>query len=378
MLTKSIIFVLLLILGFTIFACTRKGVPTPTITLDETVIVERDKEGAYTLNFNREGTWKIYQGDAPKTINWDEMETEVTGKKVVLNNLPSSRVFFGIEDDKNRRFIVSERRIYLEKIPNFRDLGGIPTEDERTVSWGKIYRSSRLSELTAKDLQYFNSLGIKAVADFRYDSEIKKDPNELPSYVKYYKFPIGGSESPEYTKLKNEVLGGELKGARAKERFGQVMAQFADTAATDFKPVMDLLVEGTEAPLVYHCSGGKDRTGYMTSMILAALGVDEATIKNEYLMSNFYRYKANKRVVRLGQFAGVDQETLGYAMVVQKEYIDAVFDVINGKYNGIDNYLEVKFGLTPELRQRMKDLYTDPPLTTSPSEEAEKSAVSEE
>ncbi len=368
MLTKIVFFFFLIILGFTLFACTRKAVPEPSRTLEETVIVERDKEGAYTLSFDQEGSWKIYTGKTPSTINWEETEIEVVGEQVVLNNLGSNRVFFGIEDDKNNRSIVSERKIYLEKIPNFRDLGGLPTTDGRTVSWGKIYRSSRLTEFKPKDLQYFNSLKIKAVADFRYDSEIKKDPDDLPAPINYYKFPIGGSESPEYTKLKKAVLGGELKGAKAKNRFSQVMEQFADTAAHDFKPVMDLLVKGTETPLVYHCSGGKDRTGFMSSMILAALGVDEETIKNEYMMSNFYRYKANKRVVRLGQFAGVDQETMGYAIVVQQEYIDAVFNIIKEKYGDIDNYLEVQFGLTPELRQRMKKLYTDPPLISATPE----------
>lgn len=354
----------LFVLGTIVFSCARNGVPVPERTLNETVVVERDQEGAYSLTFDREGTWKIYKGNTPSTINWEAMEIQIEGKEIVLNNLGPNRIFFGIENDKNERMVVSERKIYMQKIPNFRDLGGLPTTDGRMVSWGKIYRSSRLSEFKGNDLDYFNSLGIKAVVDFRYDSEIKKDPDDLPATVKYYKLPIGGSESPEYTALKKEVLGGALKGAKAKERFGKVMQQFADSAAHDFKPVMDLLVAANEVPLVYHCSGGKDRTGFMSSIILTALGVDEETIKNEYMMSNFYRYKANKRVVRLGRFAGVDPETMGYAIVVQREYIDGVFQIIKEKYGNIDNYLEVQFGLTPELRQRMKDLYTDPPLQT--------------
>jgi len=376
MVIKTIILVMLLLSGIIFISCARKGVPVPKRTLNETIVVERDKAGAYTLTFDREGIWKIYKGNTPDSINWNEMEIEVKGKQIVLNNLDSNRIFFGIENDKKERTIVSERKIYLDKIPNFRDLGGIPTMDGRIVSWGKIYRSSRLTEFKPKDLQYFNSLGIEAVADFRYDSEIKKDPDDLPPNVKYYKFPIGGSESPEYTKLKKEVLGGNLKGAKAKTRFGQVMEQFADSAARDFKPVMDLLVDGSETPLVYHCSGGKDRTGFMSSVILAALNVDEETIKNEYMMSNYYRYKANKKVVRLGQFAGVDQETMGYAIVVQKEYIDRVFNLIKEKYGTIDNYLEVQFGLTPALRLRMKELYTDPPLTLEMPDEEEE--ISEE
>ena len=343
-------------------ACARKSISNPERTLDEIVIVDRLKNDSYRLTFNREGTWKIFKGKNAKSIDWSEPIAVTEGTEIILGAMEKKRVFFGVLTPKNKPIIVTERRIYLEGASNFRDIGGLATKDGRVVSWGKIYRSNKLSDLSGRDVQYLANLGLKAVCDFRYDVEIEKDPNRLPAGVTYYKFPIGGKEGVEYHRIKRQVIKGDIRRAKAKDKFVEIMQLFADSGAHDFKPVMDMLVEGKEVPLVFHCSGGKDRTGFMASIILAALNVDEKTIKEEYLMSNFYRYRTNKSGVRKARLIGIDHETLTYAFVVQKEYIDGVFDIIKERYGDMDNYLEQKFGLTPELRQRMIDIYTYPAL----------------
>src|SRR5690606_12695738 len=101
-----------------------------------------------------------------------------------------------------------------------------------------------------------------------------------------------------------------------------------------------------------------DRTGYTTAMILAALGVDRKTITNDYLMSNYFRKEANLKNMRRIRLTGLDVETIDYAILVREEYMDAVFEVINDKYGGVDTYLETKFGLTPEKRNELKRRYT--------------------
>ena len=112
--------------------------------------------------------------------------------------------------------------------------------------------------------------------------------------------------------------------------------------------------------MVYHCTGGKDRTGYTTAMILLALGVDRKTITEDYLMSNYYRRDANLKNMRRIRLTGLDPETIDYAILVRKEYMDAVFDVIDEKYGGNAAYLEAKFSLTEEKRNELKRRYTEP------------------
>lgn len=358
------ILLILVLLGIIIFiACSRNSIEAPDRSLKEPVIVTRFQNGTYVLDFAKKGEWKIFSGKSRKTIDWTKPLAVIDGEQAEFPEIgKDGRVFFGLVSPENEIIIASERRIYLKNTPNFRDLGGLRTEDGRVVKWGEIYRSSKLSDLEAEDLLYLKMLGIKTVCDFRYDSEINKDPNRLPKGVDYYKFPIGGKEGVEYHAIRRQVIRGDIRKLKAKKKFIEIMQLFADSAAHDFKPVMDLLVQGDKTPLVFHCSGGKDRTGFMASIILAALGVDEKTVKEEYLMSNFYRYRANRSGARKARLIGIDSETLHYAFVVQEEYIDGVFDSIREKYGDLNNYLEIKFGLTEPLRQRLRDLYTYQPL----------------
>ncbi len=105
--------------------------------------------------------------------------------------------------------------------------------------------------------------------------------------------------------------------------------------------------------------GGKDRTGYTTAMILSALGVDRKTITDDYLMSNYYRSEANIKNMKRARLIGLDAETLDYAILVRKEYMDAVFQVIDEKYGGTDKYLEKQFGIDKKKRDELKERYTE-------------------
>ena len=346
-----------------LFSCDRQGIPVPERTLQETIIVNRHADNTYTLDFMEAGKWKVFKGDAPDNIDWSKPIAEIDGSELVLNDMGSERVYFGVISPEEKRFIVAERRIYLQGAPNFRDIGGLPTKDGRIVQWGKIYRSGELSGLNAADLAYLQKLNLKTVCDFRFKHEVKESPDRLPKGVKYYNFPIGGEKGSEvYAEIRDKVISGEIRREKAKETFIGIMRLFADTGAYEFKPVLDLLAEEKNTPLVYHCAGGKDRTGFMTSMVLAALNVDEEVIKNEYLMSNLYREKKNKRKIRAMRLLGIDQETLKYAFIVQEAYLDAVFDFIKEEYGDVDTYLEQEFGLDSLRRREMIEAYTYSPL----------------
>jgi protein-tyrosine phosphatase len=329
--------------------------------LDENVIVERNYRGDYNLLLDPPGEWKIYQGPSPDKIDWTKA-TEVNGDKL---RIPSPgedvyRNFFGLISPKGDTMIVSERLIPMEGQPNLRDIGGLPTEDGRFVKWGAIYRSGKLSDLSKNDLVYMAHLGIKSIVDLRNDIEIDKDPDRYPKGAKYYQISLSDKEGKAYERIRQMVLREGYRRAKAKALFLDVMRAFADTLAADVKPVFELLLSPKETtPLLYHCTGGKDRTGYMTAMILSALGVDRKTITDDYLMSNYYRSEANIKNMKRARLIGLDAETLDYAILVRKEYMDAVFQVIDEKYGGTDAYLEQQFGLGPKERKELKKRYTE-------------------
>jgi len=354
-------FGILALLTLATVSCGVQLEPAPQ-TLEEQASAVRTLDGIYTLNFATAENRKIYIGESPETIDWENPITTSDERTIIFDNLKTeSRLFFGIENEKSERIILSERRIPLKKQPNFRDIGGLPTADGRRVKWGLIYRSGKLSKLNNSDLDYFANLGIEKVYDFRNNIEVEEDPDRYPEEVAidYIRLPIGDPAGEEYEELVRQLRKGELEGAEMKARFEEIMASFADTLAEDFNPlVQDLIDNQGQTPIMYHCSGGKDRTGFATAIILASLGVEREVIFDEYLMSNYYRYDLNRRNLRLARLIGIKQEPLQYALVVYEDYLKAAFEIIDERYDGMDNYLEEKFGLTPEIRTKLKEAYT--------------------
>ncbi|MFK7933459.1 MAG: tyrosine-protein phosphatase [Saprospiraceae bacterium] len=331
-------------------------------TLSESVVVEKNDDGDYKIFFDQEGDYKIYKGDSPAKIDWDTPFATVSGSEIKFEKLSKdSRLYFGITGEQLAEpVIVSERLIPLKGTLNFRDIGGIPTQDGRVVKWGTIYRSGKLADLTKRDLRYFENLGIKTILDFRNDIEIEKDPDRYPtSYdILYKQYPIGGKSGATYVAYEAKVRSGEVTGSQSKDLFIELMRQFADSVAQDFKPVLDHIQNGNTTPLLYHCTSGKDRTGFATAMILSALNVDREIIVNDYMMSNFYRFKKIKGNLFKAKLVRMDAEMLSYVMQVNEDYINAVFTVIDEEHGGIDNYLTEQFGLTEAVREQLIQNYT--------------------
>lgn len=336
----------------------------PKRTLEEPIIVNRSYEDTYQFIFNKEGDWKVFKARSPETLFKDGPFIEFSGDTLeIKEDIPENeRLYFGFIDRSGSDttiLIKSERLIALEGQPNFRDIGGIPTSDGRQVKWGLIYRSGDLHDLSDKDVMYLSNLGLSTIIDFRNDIEVEDEPDRIPEGVDYIRSPIAQERGiEEYKRLKRQLVLHQVRRTEAKERFKMFMEGFVDEAADDLKPVMEKLLDPEAVPLVYHCSGGKDRTGAMTSIILLALGVDEETVKDEYLMSNYYRWELNQANIRKGRKVLIGKETLEYIFVVQEEYLDAVYEIINDKYDGIENYLKVKMGIDEKDRKYLIDKYT--------------------
>ena len=356
------VFISISIYALLLYGCAGSKIPSSQDLLNAPIKVMHNTDGHYIFEFSKADTWSIYSGKSPKSIDYSKPIATTSDSKFQLNDeVKKRRLYFAIKGKNTPYYLVSERRLPLKKQANFRDIGGFETKDGRRVAWGNIYRSGKLSDLKRSDKALLKDLNITTVCDFRSDVEQQKHPNDLPPDITYIRYPIGEKDGKSFQKLKKDVMKKRLKGEDAKQTFVRLMEIFADSVATDFKPVLDLLLQDNKAPLVYHCSGGKDRTGFMTAVILAALDVDMKTIRQDYLMSNYYRQKENQKKVRLARLIGLDQETLLYLFMVQDEYFNAVLNTIDANYGSMDEYLEQKFGLTPEVRRELKKRYTYDP-----------------
>lgn len=342
-----------LLMGIIIFlsSCAKYSKVSFEKTLFEKLYVERTNKGDYVLSFAENSdfkNYKVYQGTTVESINWNKPIAEGSINPLVLTEYDfSDRYFFGVVNEKGERLIASERLIPMEGVLNFRDLGGIPTADGRVVKWGKFYRSGKLSELSKRDLQYFSTLGIKTVADFRDNQEIKEDPNRYPEnyVVERIRMPIGDAEGNMQRELRKTIKKANPDNFDSEKFVADVMVQFVDSFAFHYKPFMEYVSNPDKTPLLFHCTAGKDRTGMGAAILLAMLGVEREVIYGDYLMSNFYRNKKINKSLRKATLIGVDQRIAQPLVEVKPSYIAAAFEAIDKNYGSVENFLLVEYGL---------------------------------
>lgn len=329
-------------------------------TLKEEVEVNSN-ENTIELVFSEPGEYVLAEGTSPKTMNWKQ-SIAVDGKKITIpRTIP--RPFFGVITPKKDTLIVAERKLIINDLANFRDLGGIKTKEGKYVVWGRFYRSDALNELLTAEFPYVEGLGLRKVFDLRSASEIEKAKDNLPSNVIYEHFPIfSNKNSGLIDGLDDGLKKGNLTKAAAEELLLKMYQSFAKDDAKKFKSLLHQIMIQDDDPNVFHCTAGKDRTGYTAAMIFAILKVDRQTILDEYEMTNFYTKELIKMyaadVEKLGYGKQLSPEVVEVIMSVNKKYLETSFEIIDKKYGGIDAYIKNQLGFSDAVREKLIQKYT--------------------
>lgn len=345
--------------------------PEDEVTLVRPVTAKRGPErGPYTLQSILPEPFEVYVAKAPGPTRGRLVGTLAAGAPdapatLVVGDLePDARYYFDLVGPDNT-LRVSERRLPLEGADNFRDLGGLPAADGKRVRWGLFYRADKLSELTARDLAYLRSLELESVVDLRSEQEIAEAPDVLPQGaggepVDYVHLPIY-NEAEDTADIKGQILAGTFGREDADNLLVEVNRLLASSEAYRFEPFMDLIRDPARVPVAYHCTSGKDRTGFATFLILHTLGVDSALVFDDYLMSNHYRFDRNRRNLRkvnLAQYVKpVDPEVLKPLMLVDPRYLRAAVDEIEAQYGTVDSFLLTQYGITDTIRAKLRERY---------------------
>jgi protein-tyrosine phosphatase len=120
-----------------------------------------------------------------------------------------------------------------------------------------------------------------------------------------------------------------------------------------FRALFAHLVED-RAPLVIHCTAGKDRTGFACALILHALGVPNDLIADDYLLTNrFYRRDSSAS-------SDLPDEVRQVLGSVETSFLAAAFDAINADYGGLESYFSDGLGVGAQQRARLAARYLEP------------------
>ncbi|WP_194819299.1 tyrosine-protein phosphatase [Nocardia sp. XZ_19_385] len=247
-------------------------------------------------------------------------------------------------------------KIELQGAVNVRDIGGYRTYDGARVKSKKAIRADSLEKLTDSDIQVLAGYNLKQVTDFRTQGEIQfSGPDKLPSGVPLVARPIDDtgmfvtmlqliqSRDP----VKQEAA---LGGGKAEQIMAGMYKSFinSDTSRAAFgQTIRDLA--NTDRPTLYHCTAGKDRTGWLTYVLLRAVGVPERTARQDYLLSNQYRAAADAKLREQVKQAGYMQnpDLLIPLQEVRDAYLDTAVREMETKYGDLGKFLTQGLGLDP-------------------------------
>ena len=306
---------------------------------------------------NKNAKVAIFLSENPDAIDHRKPAATVMGKSdVSIAGLdPDTRYYFDVVPSEGPNTIISERRVQLEGAANFRDLGGYQAVDGRRVNWGKVFRSDILGRLTDRDVAYMEKMGIRLVCDFRTPAEIKKLPDRYPQgdHGKALQLPIQEGESDPantFDRIKNGDIDWMTEEYMIKGYINNI-DEFAPLWATFF----NTLAEPSNRPLVFHCTGGKDRAGVGAALILLVLGVPEETVIRDHGLSNLYIAAVLDGIYDRIRSMGVNPDDISAYFTAPKNAIAAVLKHLAGKYGSAANYLINKAGVDGKQLIRLKE-----------------------
>jgi protein-tyrosine phosphatase len=239
------------------------------------------------------------------------------------------------------------RHLELSGASNFRDLGGYPTSDGRTVRWRQIFRSNHLGHLTDDDVSVLRELGVRSAFDFRGTEERTAALCGMPE-ISVHSLPVEPTVVAALRAI--AAAGTPLSTDHAVEVMRGSYSGYVQSNTQHFRTLFAHLLED-RAPLVIHCTAGKDRTGFACALILHTLGVSQDLISEDYLLTNrFYRRDPNHSTDLPDEI----RQVLGS---VQASFLAAAFEAIDADYGDLETYLRDGLGLGKAERTHLEARY---------------------
>lgn len=316
-----------------------------------TVTVDRRSDGRFVIRWNPtpgSSSMTIYGGLSPDRIDETFPLARVSARcAVTLDNLQPGRPhYFKLAAADGTTRIVGERRPAVEGAPNLRDLGGYATPAGRHVKWGQVFRSSNLSRLTENGVEFIRNLGIRRVYDLRTESEVLKMPNRFPDSAdaSYHRLPIQHGDF-EPTAVFDRIRKGDFDWI-SEEFMLRGYIESIEHYPHVWQRLFSDLTDPKNRPLLFHCTGGKDRTGTGTALILLALGVPEDSVVRDYGLSDGYNAETRKTIYAHLRPLGVDIARVEPYFTAPESRIRALLDYIRSHYGTAVDYLVKKVGVS--------------------------------
>ena len=275
--------------------------------------------------------------------------------------------------------MVADPRVLIASA-NLRDLGGLATIDGQRVRAGRLFRSGHLSELDRAEAAILGGLGLRTIIDLRRPSEVADFPTPDLDGVDHLWISVSPEDS-EFAVAANLLFGNQPEQVDTAEDskfavaanllFGNQPEQvdiatmlegyFRNTVTNrldGYRPVFEAATDPDRQPLLFHCMGGKDRTGFVAGVLLRLLGVGQEEVMADYLLTNEIlgdrmARRADQARQRIAQRSGVEPdqvderhlEGIRAMLYTRPSFLQASFDAVTDKFGTWETFRRDGLGI---------------------------------
>lgn len=256
----------------------------------------------------------------------------------------------------------------IPSIANLRDVGGHLTRTGGRVRTGLLYRSAELDHVTDEDMPALAGQGIRAVYDLRTEGERVARPDRLPAGATYRVADVlagapGESPAEMQRQFADPVAATRaFGGGRGVAFFRGVYRDLVllDSARTAYGLVFAGLADAAARPALFHCTTGKDRTGWAAAALLLFLDVPVEVVMDDFLASTRNLGPALQPLLDAFAARGGDPEVLRPLVGVHPEYLEIAIAEMSRAFGSIDAYLADGLGLDADARHRLRTAFVEP------------------
>lgn len=230
---------------------------------------------------------------------------------------------------------IRDKLLTIEGVFNIRELGGYQNIQGIEIKRQRFVRSASLCEITSKGVDVLVNMGVDCIIDLRSLSEARNMPDRIAAHEAFKHYHI-----PMLDNIRSNIS------AQIKLSFHQSLAEMyqhiLDDSQESIKAVFTILADKQHRSILFHCTGGKDRTGVIAMLLLGLARVDEETIIEDYAWS--------QHLIDLEPFKAIPFEIPPYLLESNPAVMRETLNYIKDKYKGIGNYL-AQIGISEEQKQ---------------------------
>ena len=250
------------------------------------------------------------------------------------------------------------RLLPMDGSHNTRELGGYKTTDGKSIKWGMLFRSDKLSDISKADQAYLQNLGIKKIIDFRSKEEKAEDPDIVPKGISYIEMPIS-VDGAMRSKIE-AVLKGETN-KEVKSFLIDANKEFVSDYSGVYEDFLKNLIDD-DGPALFHCTAGKDRAGFAAAITLIALGVSKEDVIKDYMKTNQFTEERIEEIIgqiELMTLYQTDAEVLRPLLGVEREYIETAFQTAEDEYGSLMNFIRHGLNISDDDLQKLRTKFLE-------------------